>query len=109
MTTVGATVKARAWVATSLGDPTAVMERRDVDVAYPGPNQIRVAVDAFCLNFNDIDIIRGRYLTLPLEMVRTGRLRPAVTRELTFDAIPTALEDMEQRRTMGRLVVRVGG
>ncbi|MDE3205824.1 MAG: NADPH:quinone oxidoreductase family protein [Acidobacteriota bacterium] len=67
MTTVGATVKARAWVATSLGDPTAVMERRDVDVAYPGPNQIRVAVDAFCLNLNDIDIIRGRYLTLPLE------------------------------------------
>ena len=43
------------------------MERQTVDVPPPGPNEARVAVEAFCLNFNDIDIIRGRYLTLPLE------------------------------------------
>jgi NADPH:quinone reductase len=56
-----------AWVVTKLGDPTAVLERQPVEVPAPGPNEIRVAVEAFCLNFNDIDVIRGRYLTLPLE------------------------------------------
>ena len=61
------TVRADAWVAASLGDPTEVLERRQVEVAAPGPNEVRIAVEAFCLNFNDIDIIRGRYLTLPLE------------------------------------------
>ena len=58
---------ADAWVATSLGDPTAVLERMPVDVAAPGPNEVRIVVEAFCLNFNDIDIIRGRYTTLPLQ------------------------------------------
>lgn len=56
-----------AWVVTTLGDPTAALERQSVDVPAPAPNEIRVAVEAFCLNFNDIDLIRGRYLTLPLE------------------------------------------
>jgi NADPH2:quinone reductase len=63
----GGTVEADAWVVTALGSPTEVMERRTITVPPPGPNQVRVAVDAFCLNLNDIDIIRGRYLTLPLE------------------------------------------
>jgi NADPH2:quinone reductase len=40
-----------------------------------------------------------------LELIRTGRIRPTVTRELEFGDVPTALEDMEQRKTMGRLVV----
>lgn len=62
-----ATVSARAWVATALGDPRAVLADQQVEVAVPGPGQVRVAVRAFCLNFNDIDIIRGRYTTLPLE------------------------------------------
>jgi NADPH:quinone reductase len=60
-------ISADAWVATNLGAPTKAMERQTVDVPAPGPNEARVAVEAFCLNFNDIDIIRGRYLTLPLE------------------------------------------
>jgi NADPH2:quinone reductase len=60
------TILADAWVTTAHGDPTKVMERREVQVAAPGVNEVRVAVDAFCLNLNDIDIIRGRYLTLPL-------------------------------------------
>ena len=38
-----------------------------------------------------------------LEMIRTGRIRPTVTRELSFAEIPSTLEDMEQRNTMGRL------
>jgi NADPH:quinone reductase-like Zn-dependent oxidoreductase len=40
-------------------------------------------------------------------MIRTGQLRPCVSRELAFDEIPAALEQMEQRKTMGRLVVLV--
>ena len=59
-------IKCDAWVATDLGDPTAVLQRQQVEVPAPAPNEVRVAVEAFCLNFNDIDIIRGRYLTLPL-------------------------------------------
>jgi NADPH2:quinone reductase len=58
---------ADAWVTTAYGDPTSVMERREVAVRAPGANEVRVAVDAFCLNLNDIDIIRGRYATLMLE------------------------------------------
>ena len=60
-------VTAEAWVAKELGDPVRVLERDVVEVPAPGPNEARVAVEAFCLNFNDIDVIRGRYLTLPLE------------------------------------------
>ncbi len=56
-----------AWVVTELGDPVAVMERQAVEVPAPGSNEIRVVVESFCLNWNDIDVIRGRYLTLPLE------------------------------------------
>ncbi len=61
-----ASVKALAWVVTALGAPTAVMEQQTIEVPAPAANEVRVAVDAFCLNFNDIDLIRGRYLTLPL-------------------------------------------
>jgi NADPH:quinone reductase len=67
MTDGNGSVQARAWVVTSLGAPAEVMEQATITVPAPGPNEVRVAVDAFCLNFNDIDIIRGRYLTLPLE------------------------------------------
>lgn len=60
-------IEADAWVVTALGAPTEVMRRERITVPPPAPNEVRVAVDAFCLNFNDIDIIRGRYQTLPLE------------------------------------------
>lgn len=60
-------IAADAWVATGLGDPADVLVRQRVQVRVPGPNEVRVAVRAFCLNFNDIDIIGGRYTTLPLQ------------------------------------------
>lgn len=59
-------IAAEAWVATELGDPGTVLARQSVEVRAPGPGEIRVAVRAFCLNFNDIDIIQGRYTTMPL-------------------------------------------
>jgi NADPH2:quinone reductase len=61
------TVSATAWVAARLGAPTEVLETRVMEVAAPGPNQVRVATEAFCLDFNDIDTVRGRYGLLKLE------------------------------------------
>ena len=60
-------IRADAWVATALGDPTRVLERQTVDVRAPGPGEIRVRVSTFCVNFNDTDIVRGRWATVPLE------------------------------------------
>jgi NADPH2:quinone reductase len=62
-----APIKADAWVATNLGDPTKALERQAIEVAAPAFNEVRIRVESFSLNFNDIDLIRGRYLTLPLE------------------------------------------
>jgi NADPH:quinone reductase len=59
-------LKADAWVATALGDPTAVLERQIVEVAPPGPGEVRVKVSTFCVNFNDTDIVRGRWSVVPL-------------------------------------------
>ena len=36
---------ADAWVTTAYGDPTAVMERRAVEVPAPGANEVRVPVE----------------------------------------------------------------
>lgn len=65
--TASGPVTATAWVARKLGDPTEALEQGEVEVPAPGPNELRIAVNAFCLNFNDIDIIRGRYATIPVE------------------------------------------
>jgi len=55
------------WTAARLGAPTEALEIRTVDVAEPGPNQVRIVVEAFCLDFNDVDTIRGRYGLLRFE------------------------------------------
>ena len=49
------------------GDPTKVLERQTVEVRPPGLNEVRVKVSTFCVNFNDTDIVRGRWTTVPLE------------------------------------------
>jgi NADPH2:quinone reductase len=58
---------ASAWTATRLGSPTDVLEIRTVEVGEPGVNQVRIEVEAFCLDFNDVDTIRGRYGLLRFE------------------------------------------
>ena len=60
-------LKADAWMATALGDPTKVLERQTVAVRAPGPGEVRVKVSAFCVNFNDTDIVRGRWSVVPLQ------------------------------------------
>ena len=54
----------RAWRVHRHGEPTDVLQLDDVEVPTPGPGEVRVAVDAATLNFNDVDGIRGRYRTV---------------------------------------------
>jgi NADPH2:quinone reductase len=64
---MGDIINADAWVATAHGDPTKVLERRGVDVRAPAGGEVRVKVSTFCVNFNDTDIVRGRWSTVALE------------------------------------------
>lgn len=98
-------IEARAWVATAHGDPTAVMEQRTISVPAPGPNEVRVASRAFCLNFNDIDIIRGRYATLPLEPPFT----PGMEAVGTVESAGPGAEHLLGRRIVGIPVMAHGG
>lgn len=58
---------ATAWMVTRLGAPTDALEMQRVGVGEPGANQVKINVEAFCLDFNDIDTIRGRYGLLQFE------------------------------------------
>ncbi|ONH52481.1 hypothetical protein CcI49_33665 [Frankia sp. CcI49] len=60
--TTNETAVAQAWVATRLAAPTSALEMRDVDVPEPGPGEVRIRTEAFCLDFNDIDSIYGRWV-----------------------------------------------
>jgi NADPH2:quinone reductase len=62
-----APVTAKAWVASKLAKPTEALEIQNVEIGAPGPNQVRIRTEAFCLDFNDIDTIYGRYFLLPFE------------------------------------------
>lgn len=42
-----------------------------------------------------------------LALLAAGRIRPVVGRVIDFDQVPAGLEDLESRRTLGRVVVRV--
>ncbi len=42
-----------------------------------------------------------------VRLLRQGRIRPVIGRELAFEDIPAALEAMARRETTGRLVVHL--
>ena len=48
------------------GRPSQALEVVDVEVPEPGPGQVRVAVTAGSLNFNDLDRCYGRITTIPM-------------------------------------------
>jgi NADPH:quinone reductase len=58
---------ATAWMVTRLGAPTESLAIQTVEVGEPATNQVRIKVEAFCLDFNDTDTIRGRYGLLKFE------------------------------------------
>ncbi|WP_166904265.1 zinc-binding dehydrogenase [Mycobacterium sp. DL440] len=98
-------ISAEAWVATALGEPTEVLERQTVEVRAPGPNEVRVAVRAFCLNFNDIDIIKGRYTTLPLQ----PPFVPGMEAVGVVESAGQGAEHLVGRRVVGIPVMAFGG
>jgi NADPH2:quinone reductase len=91
------TVSATAWVATRLGAPSEALETRTVEVGLPGANQVRVSTEAFCLDFNDIDTIRGRYGLLKLE----PPFVPGMVAAGTVDAVGPGAEALTGRRVVG--------
>lgn len=98
-------ISADAWVATELGDPVKVLARQTVEVRAPGPNEVRVAVRAFCLNFNDIDIIQGRYTTLPLQ----PPFIPGMEAVGVVESAGPGAEYLVGRRIVGIPVMAFGG
>jgi NADPH2:quinone reductase len=71
----------------------------------PGPNEVRLASRACCLNFNDIDIIRGRYATLMLEPPFT----PGMEAVGTVESAGPGAEHLVGRRVVGIPVLAHGG
>jgi len=51
---------AREWVLTEYSGIDA-LELRDCDVEEPGPGEVRLNVEAFALNWGDMDLMQGRY------------------------------------------------
>jgi NADPH:quinone reductase len=56
----------KAWVAERLGRPKDVLVLKDLpELPPPGPRQVVVDVHAIALNMQEVDMIRGRYATIP--------------------------------------------
>jgi NADPH:quinone reductase len=98
-------IAAKGWVVTELGDPTTVMQLGEIEVPAPQFNEVRVRVESFCLNFNDIDIIRGRYLTLPLAPPFT----PGMESVGVVEAAGPGAEHLLGQRVVGIPVMAHGG
>ena len=58
---------ATAWTVAGLGSPSDALENWTVEVGEPGSNQVRIAVEASCLDCNDVDTVRGRHGLLRFE------------------------------------------
>ncbi len=91
---------ATAWMVTRLGAPTAALEIQTVEIGEPGANQVRVDVEAFCLDFNDIDTIRGRYGLLKFDPPFVVGMAAAGT----VDAVGPGCEGLLGRRVVGTTV-----
>jgi NADPH2:quinone reductase len=94
------TTMATAWMVTQLAAPADALEIRTVDVAEPDANQVRIAVDSFCLDFNDIDTIRGRYGLLKFEPPFVIGMAAAGT----VDAVGPGCEGLLGRRVVGTTI-----
>jgi NADPH2:quinone reductase len=67
------------------------------------PLAVKQAVGSNFLSRADADALHARVL----ELVGAGTVRPVVGLDVPFEELPIALDAMEQRRTVGRIVVRV--
>lgn len=73
-----------------------------------GYGELPVDFRRFGLNMFPAEVGREVHTAL-LELVSAGSIRPVVGRTITMDQVAAALDDHEQRRTMGRTVVAVTG
>src|SRR5580698_4489642 len=96
---------ATAWVVQRLAAPTEALQVQQVEVGGPGPNQVRISTEAFCLDFNDIDTIRGRYGLLRFEPPFVVGMAAAGT----VDAAGPGCEGLIGRRVVGTTVGVQGG
>ena len=55
----------RAWQVQELGEPEEVLRLVDLPEPTPGPEQVRVRVEAVALNFPDVLLCRGQYQEKP--------------------------------------------
>jgi NADPH2:quinone reductase len=90
-------VGATAWMAARLGAATEALEIRTIEVGPPAPNQVRVSVETFSLDFNDIDTIHGRYGLLKLE----PPFVPGMVAAGVVDAAGSGAEALLGRRVIG--------
>jgi NADPH:quinone reductase len=67
------------------------------------PLAVKQAVGSNFLARADADALHARVL----ELVAAGTVRPVVGLDVPFEELPIALDAMEHRRTVGRIVVRV--
>lgn len=69
------------------------------------PLAVKQAVGSNFLSRSDAVALHDQIL----DLITAGRVRPVVGLDVPFAELPAALEAMEQRRTVGRVVVRVEG
>lgn len=96
---------AKAWMVTRLGAPLESLEMQQVEVGPPAANQVRIAVDAFCLDFNDIDTIWGRYGLLKFDPPFVVGMAAAGT----VDAVGPGCDALLGSRVVGTTVGVQGG
>jgi NADPH2:quinone reductase len=94
------TTAATAWMVTALAAPTEALEIQMVSVPEPGAGQVRITVEAFCLDFNDVDTIRGRYGLLRFEPPFVIGMAAAGT----VEAVGPGCEGLLGRRVVGTTV-----
>jgi NADPH2:quinone reductase len=72
-----------------------------------GYGELPVDFRRFGLNMFPAEVGRDVHGAL-LELLAAGSVRPVVGRQVSMDEVAGALDDHEQRRTMGRTVVVIG-
>lgn len=106
----------RSWRVVRYGTPSEALRLEELPSPSPGPNQVRLRVLKASANFNDVDACYGRYLTVHRQvgervqqrldqLFEQKRIRPIVGERLAFEELPRALELLESRATIGRLVL----
>lgn len=63
----------KAWRAETFGRPSDVLERVDIDVPIPGPNEALIKVLATNIGLPDRMMLEGRYFLTPNPPITPGQ------------------------------------